>query len=87
MDLRSMRAVLPFMGMVIVILVQVGNMFVIKKAISIGINKYVIVVYTDLICSLIFLLFILITHRSVYLYLPARQCALGIRRLYVDVLS
>lgn len=82
-DLSSMGSVLPFMGMVMVILVQFSNVFVIKNAISIGINKYVIVVYSDLICSLIFLLFIILftgpcisisLHASVHNVLESYMC-------------
>ncbi|KAJ4711150.1 WAT1-related protein [Melia azedarach] len=64
MGIHSMRAALPFAGMVMVILVQVSNMVVIKEAMSKGINKYVIVVYSDALSCLIFLFSSLAIHRS-----------------------
>lgn len=70
MELCSMRSVLPFVGMVIIMLVQVSNMEVIKAAMSTGMNKYVIIVYSDALSSLIFLLCSLLIHRSLYFYLP-----------------
>lgn len=70
MGIHSMRAALPFAGMVMVILVQVSNMVVIKEAMSKGINKYVIVVYSDGLSCLIFLFSSLAIHRFVHLHLP-----------------
>ncbi|KAJ4711148.1 WAT1-related protein [Melia azedarach] len=64
MELCSMRSVLPFVGMVIIMLVQVSNMEVIKAAMSTGMNKYVIIVYSDALSSLIFLLCSILIHRS-----------------------
>lgn len=66
----SMRAALPAVGMVIVLLAQVSNMEVIKAAMSKGINKYVIIVYSDALSSLFFLFCSFLFHRSLYLCLP-----------------
>lgn len=65
-----MRAVLPIVGMVMVILAQVSTIVVTKAAISEGINKYVIVVYSEILTTLIFLLCSHVIHRSVYIHLP-----------------
>ncbi|TXG56346.1 hypothetical protein EZV62_017659 [Acer yangbiense] len=54
----------PFMGMVIVILAQVSNMEVMKAAMSKGINKYVIIVYSDALSTFIFLISSLFIYRS-----------------------
>lgn len=70
MGMCSMRAALPFVGMVMVMLAQVSNMEVIKAAMSRGINKYVVIVYSDALSSLFFLLCSSITHRSLYLSRP-----------------
>ncbi|XP_044491708.1 WAT1-related protein At3g28050-like [Mangifera indica] len=64
MALCSRRAVLPFLGMVTVIFIQVSNMEVIKAAISKGTDKYVLIVYSQILCTLIFVLCSLIFHRS-----------------------
>ncbi|KAK2636411.1 hypothetical protein Ddye_031203 [Dipteronia dyeriana] len=53
-----------FMGMVIVVLVQVSNMEVMKAAMSKGINKYVIIVYIDALSTFIFLISSLFIYRS-----------------------
>ena len=53
----------PFMGMVIVILAQVSNMEVMKAAMSKGINKYVIIVYSDALSAFIFLISSLFIYR------------------------
>ncbi|KDO82551.1 hypothetical protein CISIN_1g018400mg [Citrus sinensis] len=63
-DMGSMRAALPSVGMVIVLLAQVSNMEVIKAAMSKGINKYVIIVYSDALSSLFFLFCSFLFHRS-----------------------
>ncbi|KAK0574370.1 hypothetical protein LWI29_022634 [Acer saccharum] len=54
----------PFMGMVIVILAQVSNMEVMKAAMSKGINKYVIIVYSDALSTIIFFISSLFIYRS-----------------------
>ncbi|KAJ0038934.1 hypothetical protein Pint_23039 [Pistacia integerrima] len=64
MALCSKRAVLPFLGMVTVIFIQVSNMEVIKAAMSKGTDKYVIIVYSQILCTFIFVLCSLILHRS-----------------------
>lgn len=67
MGLCSMKGVLPFLGMVTVILAQVSNTEVIKAAMCKGINKYVIIAYSDALSTLIFLLCSLIIHRFLLL--------------------
>ncbi|KAJ8773818.1 hypothetical protein K2173_008281 [Erythroxylum novogranatense] len=55
---------LPFLGMVIVILSQVSTLVVNKAAMSQGIDKYVLIVYSDALSGLILLPCSLIVHRS-----------------------
>ncbi|GKV22829.1 hypothetical protein SLEP1_g32651 [Rubroshorea leprosula] len=50
-----MGTLMPFVGMVIVILAQVGNMVVIKAALSRGINRYVLIAYSNFLSTLILL--------------------------------
>jgi len=46
---------LPFFGMLMVILIQVGNMEVSQVAMSAGMNKYVLAVYSNALSTLILL--------------------------------
>jgi hypothetical protein len=46
---------LPFFGMLMVILIQVGNMEVSKAAMSAGMNKYILAVYSNALPTLILL--------------------------------
>ncbi|KAH1058493.1 hypothetical protein GYH30_002878 [Glycine max] len=55
---------LPFLGMVLVMLAQSGSMVVIKVAMSDGINKYVMVVYSLALSTILLLPFALFLHRS-----------------------
>ncbi|KAJ0037711.1 hypothetical protein Pint_23043 [Pistacia integerrima] len=64
MERCNSRGLLPGLGMVTVILAQVSNMEVIKTAMSNGVNKYVIIVYVNVLCTLLFLLSSLLIHRS-----------------------
>ncbi|XP_018724825.2 WAT1-related protein At3g28100 [Eucalyptus grandis] len=53
MDLA--RGSLPFMGMIMVVLVQTSNMVVTKMAMSDGMNKYTMVFYSNALSSLVLL--------------------------------
>lgn len=63
---RRMRTPLPFVVMVIVILAQVSGMIVTKAALSRGINKYVIIVYSNILSLIILLPCSLLFHRSIH---------------------
>ncbi|KAF8039461.1 hypothetical protein BT93_B1867 [Corymbia citriodora subsp. variegata] len=54
MDGRA-RGSLPFVGMIMVVLAQAGNMVVMKMAMSNGINKYTMAFYCNVLSSLVFL--------------------------------
>ncbi|XP_044494430.1 WAT1-related protein At4g15540-like [Mangifera indica] len=56
MELCNSRVLIPSLGMVTVILTQVSDMEVIKAAMSKGLNKYVIIVYVNALCTILFLL-------------------------------
>ncbi|XVF44058.1 hypothetical protein PTKIN_Ptkin02bG0089900 [Pterospermum kingtungense] len=58
---------LPFLGMIMVILAQVSSMVITKAAMSSGVNKYVLIVYSNALSSLILLPCSFIFHRSVRL--------------------
>ncbi|XP_048136823.1 WAT1-related protein At5g40240-like [Rhodamnia argentea] len=49
------RGSLPFVGMMMVVLAQAGNMVVMKMAMSDGINKYTMVFYSNALSSLVLL--------------------------------
>ncbi|XP_048136822.1 WAT1-related protein At5g40240-like [Rhodamnia argentea] len=49
------RGSLPFVGMIMVVLAQAGNMVVMKMAMSDGINKYTMVFYCNALSSLVLL--------------------------------
>lgn len=55
---------LPFLGMLMAMLTQSGSMVVIKFAMTDGMNKYVMVVYSMALSSSILLPFVLFLHRS-----------------------
>ncbi|XVE92477.1 hypothetical protein REPUB_Repub01dG0100400 [Reevesia pubescens] len=65
--LCKMGTLLPFVGMVMVILAQVSSMVITKAAMSSGVNKYVLIVYSNALSSLILLPCSFIFHRSVQL--------------------
>ncbi|XP_030520897.2 WAT1-related protein At5g40240-like [Rhodamnia argentea] len=54
MDGRA-RALLPFVGMIVVVQAQASNMVVMKMAMSDGINKYTMVFYSNALSSLVLL--------------------------------
>ncbi|XP_048232259.1 WAT1-related protein At4g15540 [Ricinus communis] len=60
----NIRSLLPFVGMVVAMLAQASNMEVTKLALSQGINKYVIIVYSDALSTLVLLPCSFIIHRS-----------------------
>ncbi|XVE75090.1 hypothetical protein DITRI_Ditri12bG0068900 [Diplodiscus trichospermus] len=62
-----MGTLLPFWGMIIVILAQVIGMVITKAAMSSGVNKYVLIVYSNALSSLVLLPCSFIFHRSVRL--------------------
>ncbi|XP_017970139.1 PREDICTED: WAT1-related protein At5g40240 isoform X2 [Theobroma cacao] len=62
-----MGTLLPFVGMVMVILAQVSSMVLTKAAMSSGVNKYVLIVYSNVLSSLILLPCSFIFHRSMHL--------------------
>ncbi|XVF84920.1 hypothetical protein PTKIN_Ptkin17bG0077700 [Pterospermum kingtungense] len=62
-----MGTLLPFVGMVLVILGRVTSMVITKAALSSGVNKYVLIVYSNALSSLILLPCSFIFHRSVYI--------------------
>uniref|UniRef100_A0A2N9ITJ4 WAT1-related protein n=1 Tax=Fagus sylvatica TaxID=28930 RepID=A0A2N9ITJ4_FAGSY len=55
---------LPFVGMVLVILAQASNLVVSKAALTKGMNKYIMTVYSNALASLILLPYAFIFHRS-----------------------
>ncbi|GLT50306.1 hypothetical protein SLA2020_237980 [Shorea laevis] len=59
-----MGTLLPFVGMVIVILSQASSMVVIKAALSKGLNQYVLIVYNNILATLILLPLSFIFDRS-----------------------
>ncbi|KAJ1389922.1 EamA domain [Sesbania bispinosa] len=62
--LNARRNLVPFVGMVVAILAQSGSMVVIKVAMSDGINKYVMVVYSMALSTFMLLPFAFLIHRS-----------------------
>lgn len=56
--------IFPFLGMVMAMLAQSGSMVVIKVAMTDGINKYVMVVYSLALSTILLLPFALFLHRS-----------------------
>ncbi|GKV22831.1 hypothetical protein SLEP1_g32653 [Rubroshorea leprosula] len=66
-----MGTLLPFVGMVIVILAQVSTAVVTKAAMSRGVNKYVIIVYSNVLSTLVLLPCSYVFHRSVRLPLSS----------------
>ncbi|KAE8698896.1 Nodulin MtN21 /EamA-like transporter family protein isoform 5 [Hibiscus syriacus] len=62
-----MGNLLPFVGMIMVILVQVSSMVITKAAMSSGVNKYVLIVYSNVLSSLVLLPCSFVFHRSVRL--------------------
>ncbi|OAY49854.1 WAT1-related protein At5g40240 [Manihot esculenta] len=62
--LCNRRTLLPFIGMVIVILAHITNMVVVKIAISRGMNKNVLLVYSYALSTIFLLPCALIFHRS-----------------------
>ncbi|OMO89908.1 Drug/metabolite transporter [Corchorus olitorius] len=60
-----MGSLLPFVGMVVVTLAQVSSMVITKAAMSKGVNKFVLIVYSNVLSSLILLPCSFIFHRSV----------------------
>ncbi|TYG83478.1 hypothetical protein ES288_D01G170800v1 [Gossypium darwinii] len=65
----KMGNLVPFMGMVMVmvILAQVSSMVITKAAMSSGVDKYVLIVYSNALSSLILLPCSFVFHRSVHL--------------------
>jgi len=59
---------LPFVGMIVAMLAQSGSMVVIKVAID-DINKYVMVVYTFVLCTILLLPYALFLHRFSFSYM------------------
>ncbi|KAK1555783.1 hypothetical protein Q3G72_031236 [Acer saccharum] len=64
MGLWSLKNLLPFMGMVVVILSQVTVLQVMKAAMSEGKNKFTIMVYSNVLSIFVLLVSCLIKHRS-----------------------
>ncbi|TXG56345.1 hypothetical protein EZV62_017658 [Acer yangbiense] len=64
MELWSLTNLLPFMGMVVVILSQVTVLQVMKAAMSEGKNKFTIMVYSNVLSIFVLLVSCLIKHRS-----------------------
>ncbi|KAM7251561.1 hypothetical protein ACFE04_023444 [Oxalis oulophora] len=66
MRMRVCRSeiLLPFFGMIIVTLAQVGNIVIGKMAMNQGTNKYIIILYSDILSTIILLPSSLIIHRS-----------------------
>ncbi|XP_061370146.1 WAT1-related protein At5g40240-like isoform X2 [Gastrolobium bilobum] len=60
----SMSSLLPFVGMVVALLTQSGSMVVIKVAMTDGINKYVMLVYSLALSCFMLLPVALLLHRS-----------------------
>jgi len=60
---------LPFLGMLLAMLTQSGSMVVIKFAMTDGINKYVMVVYSMALSSFFLLPFALFQHRFSFSYI------------------
>lgn len=60
----KMKTLLPFVGMVVVILAQVSSMVVTKAALSRGIDKYVIIAYSNILATLILFPCSFFFHRS-----------------------
>ncbi len=56
---------LPFVGMVLVILAQASNLVVSKAALTKGMNKYIMTVYSNALASLILLPYAFIFHRLI----------------------
>ena len=65
---------LPFLGMLMVILIQVGNLEVSKAAMSAGANKYILAVYSNALSTLILLPLSFICCRSFSLYIHIWHC-------------
>ncbi|XP_052884702.1 WAT1-related protein At5g40240-like isoform X2 [Gossypium arboreum] len=63
----KMGNLVPFVGMVMVILAQVSSMVITKAAMSSGVDKYVLIVYSNALSSLILLPCSFVFHRSVHL--------------------
>ncbi|KAK2636413.1 hypothetical protein Ddye_031205 [Dipteronia dyeriana] len=64
MELWSLKNLLPFIGMVVVILSQVSILQVMKAAMSKGKNKFAIMVYSNILSIFVLLVSCLIKHRS-----------------------
>ncbi|KAK4836499.1 hypothetical protein QYF36_013400 [Acer negundo] len=64
MEIWSLKNLLPFMGMVVVILSQVTILQVMKAAMSKGKNKFAIMVYSNVLSIFVLLVSCLIKHRS-----------------------
>ncbi|KAK8522480.1 hypothetical protein V6N13_115447 [Hibiscus sabdariffa] len=62
-----MGNLLVFVGMIVVILVQVSSMEITKAAMSSGVNKYVLIVYSNALSSLVLLPCSFLFHGSVQL--------------------
>jgi len=62
---------LPFVGMMVAMLTQSGSMVVIKVAMIDNINKYVMVVYTFALSTILLLPFALFLHRFSFSYMEA----------------
>lgn len=60
----KMGNLVPFVGMVMVILAQVSSMVITKAAMSSGVDKYVLIVYSNALSSLILLPCSFVFHRS-----------------------
>ncbi|XP_004489874.1 WAT1-related protein At3g28070-like isoform X2 [Cicer arietinum] len=58
------RKLLPFMGMIVAVLTQSGSMVVIKVAMKDGMNKYVMVVYSMALSSIMLLPLAFFIHRT-----------------------
>lgn len=63
-----MEKLLAFVGMVLAILAQAGNMIVNKAAMSDGVNKYTMIVYANALSTLLLLPYALFIFRR---FLPS----------------
>lgn len=61
---------LPFLGMVMAMLLQSGSMVVIKAAMNDEMNKYVMVVYSLALSTILLLPFALLLHRFSLYFFP-----------------
>ncbi|KAJ7943607.1 WAT1-related protein [Quillaja saponaria] len=62
--LYTMKNLLPLTGMVMAILAQTGNLFIVKFAMSGGMNKYILILYSNALSTIILLPCSFMLHRS-----------------------